>query len=62
MGALSAGLGIAALVAVVLALVVTHGLADVTLLVLAVGLLVASYAVRQWARDQLVYRRRDDLS
>ncbi|MGH4009340.1 MAG: hypothetical protein ACRDTH_14510 [Pseudonocardiaceae bacterium] len=56
----SAGLAVATLVAVWLAAFVTNGLVDVVLLVLAVGLMIVSYAVRRSARDELLYRNRDD--
>ncbi len=56
----SGGFVIAALVAVVLAVFVTNGFGDVALLVLAFGLMIASYAARRYARDEFLYRNRDD--
>ncbi len=59
-GLVSVGLVVATLVAISLAAFVTNGLVDVVLLVLAVGLMIVSYAVRRYARDELLYRNRDD--
>jgi hypothetical protein len=51
---------IAALAAVTLAVFVINGFGDVALIVLAVGLMITSYAVRRDARDEFLYRNRDD--
>lgn len=53
------GLMIGMVVAVALAIFITDRFADGVLLVLALGLLVASYAARQRARDRFLYRNRD---
>ncbi len=54
------GLVVGALLAIVAAVFVTDGFIDVVLLVLAAGLLFASYAARRYARDELLYRKWDD--
>ena len=56
---MSVGFVVAALVVVSLAVFVTDLFVDIVLLVSAVGLMIASYAVRRYARDELIYRKRD---
>jgi len=56
---MSVGFVVAALVVVSLAVFVTDLFVDIVLLVSAVGLMIASYAVRRYARDELIYRNRD---
>ena len=60
-GQLLVGLIVGALLATVAALLVTDGFINLVLLVLAAGLLFASYAARRYARDELLYRNRDDF-
>jgi uncharacterized membrane protein YdbT with pleckstrin-like domain len=57
---MSVGFVVAALVVVTLAVFVTDLFVDIVLLVSAVGLMIASYAVRRYARDELIYRNRDE--
>jgi uncharacterized membrane protein YdbT with pleckstrin-like domain len=57
---MSVGFVVAALVVVSLAVFVTDLFVDIVLLVSAVGLVIASYAVRRYARDELIYRNRDE--
>jgi hypothetical protein len=57
---MSVGFVVAALVVVSLAVFVTDLFVDIVLLVSAVGLMIASYAVRRYARDELIYRNRDE--
>jgi protein-S-isoprenylcysteine O-methyltransferase Ste14 len=47
-------------VAVLLAVFVAHGWADILMVVLALAALVAAYAVRREARRQLIYRHGAD--
>jgi hypothetical protein len=60
--ATSTGLVIGALAAIGLTVIVTDGFVDAVLLMLATGLLVASYAARRYTRDVFLYRARDDRS
>ncbi len=56
----SVGFVVAALVAVAFAVFITNGFGDVALFVLAFGLMIASYVARRYAREQYLYRNRDD--
>ncbi|HSL07313.1 MAG TPA: hypothetical protein VK887_04950 [Pseudonocardiaceae bacterium] len=59
-GRMWVGFVLGALLAVTLAVFVTTGFVDVVLLVLATGLVIASYAARRYAREELLYHHRDD--